>query len=541
MQYKNTQKPIPQIARELGVATVLEGGVQRAGDRIRINMQLIDAVTDKHLWAETYDRDLSVTSIFDIQSDIAHAVSRALQASLTADEESRLSNLPTGSLAAYDAFSRGKLLLPERTTAALSRAEEAFREAITLDPEYAEAYAGLADTLSLQVDYSGRKIGDYLDEAETIIETALTLDPQLGEAHIAKAEWLNWNGDIALSRERYARGVSLSPGYAPGHHWYGNRLVESGHFVEGIAQLRIAHELDPQSGIITSNLAEHLQLAGQADEGWRLCNELIAQRPAYSRGYQCLWLLAWSEGKIVDAIKFNRRSLELDPGNPGFYFLHGSMLADLGLWDDSEAWFESQRARMGKYAGYYSTLGNFYYGRGRLDEALAVTRQALQIDPQAIFALSLLAYLDLGDERDLGALDALAEALPDLGRPLVEVDSLSAEQTLLLAALMLQAGQTDQAARIATAAEKAFRHMQSQAMPQFHAQALVLLGREAEAAAVLRQAIKTRSLGPARWSVLRSPIFENMRMKDEYQDIFAAIVSDLDQQRALYVAERDTH
>jgi predicted Zn-dependent protease len=173
-------------------------------------------------------------------------------------------------------------------------------------------------------------------------------------------------------------------------------------------------------------------------------------------------------------------------------------------------------------------------------EALAVTRQALQIDPQAIFALSLLAYLDLGDERDLGALDALAEALPDLGRPLVEVDSLSAEQTLLLAALMLQAGQTDQAARIATAAEKAFRHMQSQAMPQFHAQTLVLLGREAEAAAVLRQAIKTRSLGPARWSVLRSPIFENMRMKDEYQDIFAAIVSDLDQQRALYVAERDT-
>ncbi len=175
-------------------------------------------------------------------------------------------------------------------------------------------------------------------------------------------------------------------------------------------------------------------------------------------------------------------------------------------------------------------------------EALAVTRQALQIDPQAIFALSLLgAYLDLGDERDLGALDALAEALPDLGRPLVEVDSLSAEQTLLLAALMLQAGQTDQAARIATAAEKAFRHMQSRAMPQFHAQALVLLGREAEAAAALRQAIKIRSLGPARWSVLRSPIFENMRMKDEYQDIFAAIVSDLDQQRALYVAERDTH
>ncbi|MCH6573280.1 MAG: tetratricopeptide repeat protein [Proteobacteria bacterium] len=537
MQYKDTQKSIPQIARELGVATVLEGGVQRAGDRIRINMQLIDAVTDKHLWAETYDRDLSVTSIFDIQSDIAHAVSRALQASLTADEESRLSSLPTGSLAAYDAFSRGKLLLPDRTTAALKQAERSFREAIALDPEYAEAYAGLADTLGLQASYLVRRQGDYLDEAGPIIEQALALDPLLGEAYIARATWLANSGELASARESFARGVSLSPGYAPGHHWYGNRLVESGHLVEGIAQLRIAHELDPQSGIITSNLAEHLQLAGQADEGWRLCNELIAQRPAYSRGHQCLRILARSEGKIADAIRHNRRSLELDPGNPGFYILHGSLLADLGLWDDSEAWFDAQPATIKRNAGFRAGLGTVYYYQGQYEKALAAAREALEIDPRSFPALSLLAALDLNDERNLGALEALSSVYVGLTGPAPEVDANIAEHAMLLSALLAQAGRTEQAEKIATAAEKSLRHLQGW-VPFYYAQALILLGREAEAVDSLRRAIRTESLGNARWNVLVSPIFEKIRGKQEYQDIFDALESHLSQQRDLYLASR---
>ncbi len=535
MQYKDTQKSIPQIARELGVATVLEGGVQRAGDRIRINMQLIDVVTDKHLWAETYDRDLSVTSIFDIQSDIAHAVSRALQASLTADEESRLASLPTGSLAAYDAFSRGKLLLPERTTAALKRAEEAFREAIALDPEDAEAYVGLADALSLQVDYSGRKVGDYVVEAGPIIEKALALDPLLGEAYIARAEWLGGSGELASAQESFARGVSLSPGYAPGHHWYGNRLVQSGYIVEGIAQLRIAHELDPQSGIITSNLAEHLQHSGQADEGWRLCNKLIAERPVYSRGHQCLWNLAWSEGKIVDAIGHGRRVLELDPGNPGLYFSHGFMLTELGLHEESLAWFAALPATFKRNAGFRAGLGIVYYYQGHYEKALAAAREAMEINPRS--GLSLLAALDLSDERNLGALEALSSVYVGLTGPAPEVDTRIAEHAMLLSALMAQAGRTEQAEKIATAAEKSLRHLQGWA-PFRNAQALILLGREAEAVDTIRRAISTESLGNARWNVLVIPIFETIRGKQEYHDIFVTLENHLSQQRDLYLASR---
>ncbi|MCH7895250.1 MAG: tetratricopeptide repeat protein, partial [Proteobacteria bacterium] len=486
MQYKDTKKSIPQIARELGVATVLEGGVQRSGDRIRINMQLIDALTDQHLWAETYDRDLSVTSIFDIQSDIAHAVSRALKANLTSAEENRLASLPTSSLAAYDAFSRGKLLLPNRTTAALKQAEDAFREAIALDPEYAEAYIGLADTLRLQVDYSGLRIDDYLAEVEAIIEKALDLDPLLGEAHIAQATWLGYN-DSAAARESYARGVRLSPGYAQGHQWYGNTLSNAGQIDEGIAELRIAHELDPGSGIITSNLAEFLHQGGQAEEGWALCNELVSRRPAYSRGHMCLWTLAWSEGQVADAIGHNRRTMELAPGNVLLYSIYGAMLNELGLHEEVAAWFAAQPATIKGNADFRAGLGIAFYYQGQHEKALAAAREALEIDPRS-WALSLLAVLDLDDQRNLGALEALSAVFVNLAGADPEVNATIAEQAMLLAALMAQGGRTGQAQKIATAAEKTLRHMQG-FIPFYHAQALILLGREPEAADALRRAI----------------------------------------------------
>ena len=536
MQYKDTKKSIPQIARELGVATVLEGGVQRAGDRIRINMQLIDAVTDQHLWAETYDRDLSVTSIFDIQSDIAHAVSRALQANLTSAEENRLASLPTSSLAAYDAFSRGKLLLPNRTTAALRQAEGAFREAIALDPEYAEAYVGLADTLSLQVDYSGLRIDDYLAEVEAIIEKALELDPLLGEAHIARASWLSYN-DSAAALESYARGVSLSPGYAQGHQWYGNTLSNAGRIDEGIAELRIAHELDPGSGIITSNLAEFLHQGGQAEEGWALCNELVARRPAYSRGHMCLWTLAWSEGQIADAIGHNRRAMELAPGNVLLYSFHEAILNELGLHEEVAAWYAAQPATIKGNAGVRAGTGIAFYYQGQHEKALTAAREALETDPRSFPALSLLAALDLDDQRNLGALEALSAAYGNLTGPAPEINAPIAEQAVLLAALMAQAGRTEQAQKIATAAEKTLRHMQG-FIPFYHAQALILLGREPEAADALRRAIGNKTLGTARWNALASPIFETLRGKPEYRDIFAAIESHFAQQRELYLASR---
>ena len=154
LQYRDTTKTIPQIAKELGVATILEGGVQRAGDRVRINAQLIDAVTDEHLWAATFDRELNASNIFAIQSEIARAIAEALQATLTDDEQQRLGNVPTDSIAALERYFIGKQMLEQRNSDSLVGAINYFQEVIDLDPDFALAYSGLADAYMLLPEYT---------------------------------------------------------------------------------------------------------------------------------------------------------------------------------------------------------------------------------------------------------------------------------------------------------------------------------------------------------------------------------------------------
>ncbi|MFB3063385.1 MAG: tetratricopeptide repeat protein, partial [Gammaproteobacteria bacterium] len=341
--------------------------------------------------------------------------------------------------------------------------------------------------------------------------------------------------DSAAARESYARGVRLSPGYAPGHQWYGNMLSDAGQIDKGIAELRIAHELDPGSGIITSNLAEFVHQGGQAEEGWALCKELVTRRPAYSRGHNCLLTLAWSEGQIVDAIRHNRRTMELAPGNVLLYSFHGAMLNELGLHEEIASWFAAQPATIKGNADVRAGAGIAFYYQGQHEKALAAAREALEIDPRSFGAISLLAALDLDDQRNLGALETLSSVFVKLTGADPEIDATIAEPAMLLSALMMQAGRTKQAQKIATAVETTLRHMHG-FNPFYYAQALTLLGRESEAVDALRRAIGNKSMGGARWNVLASPIFETTRGNPEYRDIFAAIESHLAQQRELYLA-----
>jgi len=172
MQYRDTNKTIPQIADELGVATIMEGGVQRAGDTIRINVELIDATTDEHLWAEIYDRQLTAASIFAIQSEIATAVAEALRATLSLDERQRLATIPTENLPALEAYFLGKQAIATRVTAKLAQAVDHFQRAIELDPNFALAYVGLADTYRLQANYAGFPRDEMNVKGQTAVDRA---------------------------------------------------------------------------------------------------------------------------------------------------------------------------------------------------------------------------------------------------------------------------------------------------------------------------------------------------------------------------------
>ena len=170
---------------ELNVAMIMEGSVQRAGDRLRINVQLIDAATDEHLWAETYNKELTTTNIFDIQRDIAINAATTLKSTITPEEEERIANLPTENLAAYEAYLLGKQRMETRNADKLTEAVDYFQQAIDLDAEFALAYVGLADSYMLQITYNGLDEEKMFALAEAAINEALVLDDQSGEAYTA--------------------------------------------------------------------------------------------------------------------------------------------------------------------------------------------------------------------------------------------------------------------------------------------------------------------------------------------------------------------
>ncbi|HSD68066.1 MAG TPA: tetratricopeptide repeat protein [Woeseiaceae bacterium] len=302
MRYRDTEMSIPEIAAELGVANILEGGIQRAGDRVRINLQLIEAATDRHLWADTYDRKLSAENVFAIQSEIATSIANILHATLLPEEVERINTIPTQNLDAYDAYLLGRRRYAMRRLDALIEAKTYFSQAIEFDPGFALAYTGLADTLVLYAEYAQGQIGNrdqVLADAERAARKALELDPNLGEAHTSIGLVVRARGEPAEKYADYlARGVELAPGSADARKWYSNYLSDVDRKEEALVQLRKAVELDPMSAIVRVNLGNTLESMGQLQEA----------RAAY------------------------RKALDIDPGfMPALFSLMDSSTVEEGL------------------------------------------------------------------------------------------------------------------------------------------------------------------------------------------------------------------
>ncbi len=221
-RYRDSAKSIPEIARELGVATIMEGAVQRAGDMVRINVQLIDARTDEHLWAQIYDRELSTQNLFAIQTEIAGKIAESLQARLTPEEEQRLQSQPTENLAAYSAYLRGMRSFERREIESMQNALAEFRRAVELDPDFAQAWAGIAYVATVMPSWGGMSVEDGFAIAEPAAQRAMAINPELGESQLAMAVMLN--GEEAVPY--FERAIELLPGYAPAYQWYGNLLQD---------------------------------------------------------------------------------------------------------------------------------------------------------------------------------------------------------------------------------------------------------------------------------------------------------------------------
>ena len=217
--FKSTPDNLPEIAKQLGVAHILEGSVQKAGEQVRVNVQLINAMTDAHLWADTYDRKL--TDIFAVETDIAKTVADTLQAKLSGSEKSSMAKTPTVNPEAYELYLKGRFFWNKRTGDDLRKSIEYLKQAVAKDPGYALAYAALADSYGLLRFYGGASPAESVVPAEAAAKKALELDDSLAEAHASLGLIATEELDLKRGVKEQERAIQLNPNYATAHHWLG--------------------------------------------------------------------------------------------------------------------------------------------------------------------------------------------------------------------------------------------------------------------------------------------------------------------------------
>jgi len=301
-KFKSSPENLPDIAKQLGALNILEGSVQKANDQVRVNVQLINAMTNSHLWAEIYDRKL--TDIFVVESDIAKTIADALQAKLTGSEKQMMAAQPTTDTTAYELYHKGRSLWGKRTGDNIPKAIAFYEQAIARDPNYALAYAGLSSAHILAPFYAGANRRESAAKAKEMALKALQLDPNLSEAHLALGKVLFFGEiDVAGALREYKRAIELKPNDADAHHWYGNDTLSAlGRFDEAIAEGRRSVELDPLSMVINVDLGVTFFYARRYDESARQLRKTLEIDPTSFYPHYNLGIVLQATGDLSGAI-----------------------------------------------------------------------------------------------------------------------------------------------------------------------------------------------------------------------------------------------
>ncbi len=524
---------IPEIGKLLGVATVLEGQVQRAGDQLRINTQLIDAATEDHLWAKTYDRELTATNVFAVQSDIARTIADALHAQLSPTDESRLARVPTENTDALNAYLIGMQLQKRASYDSLRQARGYFVEATTLDPDYVEAWAAIANNAAQEHGTGSISTEQYVALAGPAIERALQLDDGLAMAH-AQLGTLKWNmGDFDAAEAAFKKALAINPNDPGSLVTYGTYLRSNNRPEEAIPVLERAANNDPLSPEILFELGKSHMYAGRPEKTLELGLRITEIDPAS----------VFSNTSLIQAYSWMGRydlmwpryfkAIEADPKDYESWCHAGINMQTLGApeWAD-------------RYLGRALELGPnepavlkcqvlILAQRGRSDEALAVARGALETGldnrwgSDQVFLRTVRDHaLQTGDFDD--ALKWYRDRLPELFQndPKITVYNVSAAAGLAL--LLRHVGNGQSADRLVNAGLRWYRETQP---PGAHGpnlgivdvELLALNGEKELAITTLRQAVDGGWKSNWRWR-LNDPNLDSLR--DDQR--FGAIVHDIE-------------
>ena len=368
-RFKSAPSDLREIAKQLGVMHILEGSVQKANDQVRVNVQLINALTDAHLWADTYDRKL--IDIFSVETEIAKTIADTLQAKLSGSEKSAMSKKPTENPEAHELYLKGRFFWNKRTAADLRRSIDYFNEAITKDPNYAPAYAGEAQAWSLLSAYNAASPADSYPQAEAFAKKALAIDDTSAEALVGLASVKAcYQFDLAGALKDFERAIQLNPNDATAHHWLGGDcFAAAGQHAREVAELKRALELDPLSLIINSNLGVAYTRAGRLEEAVAQFRKAIEMDDSFYPAHREYGVALELQGKIAEAISQYERAAALtdDPIPLGAL---GRIYGIAGRRDEAQRIFEQLRQlRTQRYTAAYS-LALVALGLGDKTEAL---------------------------------------------------------------------------------------------------------------------------------------------------------------------------
>jgi TolB-like protein/Tfp pilus assembly protein PilF len=409
-RFKSAPSDLRDIAKQLGVTNILEGSVQKSNDQVRVTVQLINALTDAHLWAEIYDRKL--TDIFAVESDIAKTIADTLQAKLTGSEKISIAKTPTVNPEAYELYLKGRFFWNKRTAADLRKGIDYFNQAISKDPGYSLAYAGLADSYVILSVFGAASPQDSIPQARAAAKKALELDDTSAEAHASAGRIAGpYDFEFERSIAEFERAIQLNPNYAMAHHWLSwGPLTALGRFDRAIAEGKRAVELDPLSLINNADLGGNVYLnARRYDEAIAQLRKTIEIDPRFYLAHYYLGQAFQLKGQRAEAITEYQKAVELDDDPEALAYL-GQAYARAGQRDEAQKILARlmEEAKSRYVSGYSMAL--MFMGLGDKEQAIdALERAYREGAGNDLFTIRVDPMLD--DLRGQPRFEALAEKI----------------------------------------------------------------------------------------------------------------------------------
>ena len=397
MHYKHTQEPLPQIGQELGVQYVLEGSVRRDADKVRVSAQLIQLKDQTHVWSRQYDRGIG--GLLALQGEIAQEIADEIGSTLggspkLASTHSKPS-VPSGSYEAYDLYLRGRYFWNKRTAEGFRQAEDYFQQAISKDPNYARAYAGLADTFGLMSAWFLAPQNETMPKARAAALKALQIDEGLAEAHTSLALVAeNYDYDWQTAEKEFRRAIQLNPSYATGHQWYAECLSWQGRFDEALAESERARLLDPLSAIIATDHAAILYYSRQYDRAIAESLAVLDMDKSFPRVSTFLLGSYVQEGRFAEAIDLIERT-QASPDNPWLWALRAYVYGRWGRTAEAQhaAAKVEQHIPELKLSATPALL-SVYISTGRKEDAIALLQKAYAEHSHILVTLEVDPFFD---------------------------------------------------------------------------------------------------------------------------------------------------